>query len=384
MRTIQNLKAEDKKVLVRVDFNVPLDEGGNILDDFRISSAVPTIKHLQKIGAKVILMSHLGKPKGNKSSKYSLRKVAPILKEELKSKVTFLSDCVGKEVKEEIDAMKPGNVILLENLRFHKGEEENNPIFVKKLASLADFYINNAFSASHREHASIVGLPTLLPRFGGLLLEKEINSLSKVKTDPKRPLVVLIGGKKPAKIERLKEFLQMADFVLVNGFLSEYILTAKRVLIREGFVNEEMEGFLKTIDLADPKLHLPKDVIFSLRDDWTYKRIGGLATTRREEGVFDIGPETIEIYSNIIKKAKTIFWAGPMGTFEIDRFKRGTKEIGDKITRNHTAFKVAGGGDTISAIKKFGLLDRFNHVSTGGSAMLKFLSGEELPGIEVL
>lgn len=376
MKKIENLKVRNKRVLVRADFNVPLDEKGNILDDYRLKVSLPTIKYLKEKGAKVILISHLGRPSGEEKE-YSLKQIIPKLEKLLGEKIRFYSDW-------RVGLMKPGQIVLLENLRFHKGETENDLGFAKKLAKLGDFYINDAFSVCHRSHASIVRLPKLLPAAPGLLLRKELEVLSRIKEKPKRPLVIVIGGKKLAKIESLPQLLRLADYLLLNGFLSENVLIAKEILVGRSFSEEKILKDIQKMDLTSPKLHLPEDVLISLEKDWTYKRIAGLGTLRREERVFDVGDETIKVYSEIIKKAKTIFWAGPLGFFEEDRFSKGTKEIGEKIVRNHKAFKVAGGGDTISALRKFNWLDKLDHVSTGGSALLKFLCGEKLPGIEVL
>lgn len=383
MKKIEDLKVKNKRVLVRVDFNVPLSEKGNILDNYRIKASLPTIKYLKKEKAKIILISHLGRP-SLKDKKYSLKQIVPELEKLLKEKIKFLPDCLGKKIEKETELMKPGQIILLENLRFYKGETENDLGFAKKLAKLGDSYINDAFSVCHRSHASIVRLPKLLSARAGLLLKKEIKVLLKIREKPKRPLVIVIGGKKLAKIESLPELLEIADYLLLNGFLSENILIAKGILVGRPFPEEKILKTIQKMNLTSPKLHLPKDVLISLEKDWTYKRIAGLGTIRKEERVYDIGNETINLYSAIIKKAGTIFWVGPLGFFEEERFAKGTKEVGEKIVRNYKAFKVAGGGDTILAIKKFHWLDKFDHISTGGSALLKFLCGEKLPGIEAL
>ena len=386
MKKIKDFEFKNKKVLVREDFNVPQDKEGNILDNFRIESSLPTIEYLKKQKARIILMSHLNDPLEEKNpQKYTLKPIAKELEKILKTKIKFLSDCVGKKVEEEIKKMKPGEICLLENLRFHKEETSNNSEFSKNLAKLGDIFINDAFSTCHRAHASIVGITKFLPKAAGLSLEKEINALSKIKEKPRRPLVVIMGGKKSAKIESLHKFLEMADFILLNGFLSLDILMAKGILIVDSLSPEkEIVEVVKDINLTNPKIHLPKDVIFSLKDDWSYRRIGGLGTIKKEEEIFDIGPETIDIYSEIVKKAGTIFLAGPLGYFEVDKFENGTREVGEKIVRNYKAFKFAGGGDTIVALRKFKWLDKFDYISTGGSAMLQYLSGEKLPGIEAL
>ncbi|MCX6764102.1 MAG: phosphoglycerate kinase [Candidatus Nealsonbacteria bacterium] len=384
MKTINDFELKGKKVLVRADFNVSLDDQGRISDDFRIKSALPTIEHLIKEESKIILISHLGDPQEDDPQKCTLKPVAQRLEKLLKIKIKFLPDCIGSQTEKEIELMKPGEVVLLENVRFHPEEKKNDNDFAKKLAKLGDIYLNEAFSACHRSHASIVGLPKFLPKGAGLLLDKEIKILSKIKEKPERPLVIVIGGKKSAKIESLPKFLEIGDYVLLNGFLSKSLLSAKGILIDESFSDEKITRISKKINFADKKLHFPKDALFSLAGDWSYRRIGGLGTAKKEEEIFDIGPETIDIYSKIIEKAKTIFWAGPLGYFEVEKFERGTREIGDKIVRNYKAFKVAGGGDTILAIQKFDWMDKFDHISTGGSAMLKFLCGDKMPGIEAL
>jgi len=384
MRKIEDFTVKGKRILLRLDLNVPLDKEGNILDDFRIKAAVPTIKYLREKGAKVIIISHLGRPEGERKEIYSLRNVAARLKKLVGERIVFLSDCIGKQVEEQVSKMDEKEIFLLENLRFYKGEKGNSLEFAERLARLGDIYVNDAFSVSHREHTSVTGLPKIMPRAAGLLLQKEIAALSSIRRESMKPLVVIMGGKKSAKLESLAKFLEIADFVLLNGYLAENVLTSKGLLVRESLLSEEMVKMFRNIDITDPKLHLPKDAVFSLRDDWTYKRIGGLGTVRKEEEIFDLGPETISLFSSIIQNAGSIVWAGPMGAFEAERFQKGTEKIGDKVTRNFKAFKVAGGGDTILALKKFGWLDKIDHVSTGGSAMLDFLCDEELIGVESL
>jgi len=383
MLKIEDVKIKDKRVLVRVDFNVPLDKEGKIADDFRIRRTLPTIRYLKKRKGKIILISHFGRPSG-KEKKYSLRIVVPLLERLLKTRVNFFQDCIGRKVQKKVNSLKEGEILLLENLRFYKEETQNNLDFARQLALLGDLYINDAFSVCHRLHASVVGIPKFLPAFPGFLLQEEIKNLSKIVHKPKRPLVIIIGGKKISKIKFLPKLLKISDFLLLNGFLSEVILIAKNILVERPYPDGKILDAIKEINLADPSLHLPKDVFLSLEDDWTYKRIAALGTIRKEERVYDIGVETIELYSEIIKKAKTIFWAGPLGMFEEERFERGTKEVGEKIVRNYKAFKVAGGGDTISALKKFRWMNKFDYISTGGGAMLEFLCSEELPGIKAL
>lgn len=383
MKNVKELKVKNKRVLVRADFNVPLDKKGKVLDSYRLKATLPTIEYLKKNKAKIILISHLGKPSA-REKECSLKQIVPDLEKLLGGRIKFLPDCLGEKIEKEIGLMKPGQIVLLENLRFHKGETGNDLEFAKELAKLGDIYVNDAFSACHRAHASMVRLPQLLPSAAGMLLQKEIRILSKIKKNPKRPLVIIIGGKKEVKIESLSKLLGLSDFLLLNGFFGEMILIAKEILVGRPLPEKEISEAVKKIDLTNPKLHLPKDVLLSLDKDWTYKRIAALGTVRKEEKVYDIGMETIEIFSAIIKKAGTIFWSGPLGFFEEEMFSQGTKEIGEKIVRNYKAFKVAGGGETILAIQKFGWLDKFDYISTGGSALLEFISGEKMPGIEAL
>lgn len=384
MKTIEELEVSNKRVLVRVDFNVPLDKKGKVSDDYRIKESLPTIGYLKKNQAKIILISHFGKPSEKREPEFSLKQVVPQLEKLIKEKIKFLPDCLGEKTEKKINLLKPREIVLLENLRFYPGETKNDLGFAKKLAQLGDVYINDAFSASHRAHASIVRLPELLPCAAGLSLNREIKFLSKIKNKAKKPLVIIIGGKKTDKIESLPKLIKLSDYLLLNGFLGEVVLIGKEILLGRALPEKGILEAIEKINLTNPKLHLPKDVLISLEKDWTYKRIAGLGTLRREERVYDIGLETIEVYSAIIKKAGTIFWAGPLGLFEEERFKQGTKEIGEKIVRNYKAFKVAAGGDTLSAIKKFGWSDKFDYVSTGGGALLDFISGEEMPGIESL
>ena len=391
MKTLKDFNFKGKKVLVRCDFNVPLDEKrGMISDDFRIRQTIPTIEYLIKKGGKVILMSHLGRPEGKFIKELSLKPVSQKLEELLKRKVGFLADCQGKKIEKEIEKMRPGEVILLENLRFYKEEEEDERNFAKALSKLGDIFVNEAFSVCHRFHASIVGIPKYLPKAPGLLLEKEIKILSQVLKKPWRPLVVVIGGAKVShKIKVVKKFLEKADQVLLGGKIANVILATKGILLNQPIPEPEVIKEIEKIDLTCPKLHLPVDVLISLADLETglkegYFRQGGPGQIRKDENAYDIGPETIKIFSRIIKEGKMIFWSGPLGMFEEEKFEKGTKEISQTIVRNHPAFKIAGGGDTLLALNKFGLIDKFDHLSIGGGAMLQFLAEETLPGIEAL
>lgn len=387
MKTVKDFNVKNKRVILRSDFNVSLDEKGNILDDFRIKEAIPTIEYLIKKGAKVILMSHLGKPKGKVVEDLRLNFIQEKLMEYLDLSVVKAQDCLGKEIEEWVSEMKSGEILLLENLRFHKEEEENDDNFAKELSKLGDIYINDAFSVSHRAHASIVGIPKYLPSGIGFLFEKEIKTLSRVLKNPQRPLAVIIGGDKiESKINLACQFLEKADYLILGGRVATIFLIAKG--IHEDQVLPEEREFLekiKKINLDNPHLQLPIDAIIGLDNSTKdYSRKGDIKDVKKGEKIYDIGPKTIEIFSEIIKKAKTIFWAGPMGMFENKNFQEGTRKIGESIVENSSAFKIVGGGETITAVNKFGLADKFNHISTGGGAMLSFLSGEKLPGLEVL
>lgn len=392
MKTLKDFDFKNKKVLVRCDFNVPLGKKGEVIDDSRIKETLPTINYLLEKEAKIILISHLGRPKEIKNKKlkikkYSLKPVSLKLEELLKQKVYFLNDCIGKKVEKEIEKLKEKEIILLENLRFYNEEEENDEDFIKKLTNLGDIFINEAFSASHRSHSSIVGIPKYLSSGIGFLFEREIKILSNVLDNPWRPLVIIIGGKKiNDKIGMIEQFLKSSDHLLLGGEIANVVLINKGVSLGQLFSGEKkIIEKIDKINLTNPKIHVPVDGIISLENiEEEYFRVGAIGSLKKEEKIYDIGEETIKIFSNIIKQAKMILWSGPLGLFEEKKFENGTKEIAKSIVKNYQAFKIAGGGDTIAAINKFGFSDKFDYISTGGGAMLEFLSGEKLPGIEAL
>ncbi len=385
MKTLKDFKVENKRVLVRCDFNVPLKEGG-VEEDFRIRKALPTIKYLIENKAKVVLMSHLGRPGGEKKDDMSLSPVQDKLTELLGLSVAKAPDCVGRKIERMTKKIEKGEILLLENLRFHKGEEENDPSFVKDLARMGDIYINDAFGVSHRAHASVKGIVSCLPSGAGFLLEKEIKVLSSVREKPWRPLVAVVGGTKiESKTKLLKEFLEKADHLLIGGKIANAILTVKGIIVGKPWPSEKAVKEIEKLDFTSTKMHLPLDAIAS--PDMTgkeYTREAASAKLRKDENLLDIGPETVKVFSKVIKEAKMVVWAGPLGYFEQKPFDKGTKEIAEAIVKNHKAYKIVGGGDTISAISSFDLLEGFDHVSTGGGAMLQFLSGEKLPGLEAL
>lgn len=386
MKTLKDIDVAGKTVLVRCDFDVPLTEKGEIANDFRIKKALPTIEYLVKNRAKIVLMAHLDRPHGRVDESLRLTPVKDKLMEYLDLSITKASDCIGSEVKKFISEMKEGEILLLENLRFHKGEEDNDDNFAKELAELGDLYINDAFATCHRDDASIAVVPKYLPSVAGLLLDKEVRVLSRLLQNPWRPLVVVIGGVKiEDKLTVISQFLDKADHVLLGGEISNTLLQAKGIIVGKPMGPPEVVEKVKKLDLTNPKVHLPIDALITLENrQEQYFRTGGVGSVKKEESVFDIGPETIKVFSEIIKSAKMILWSGPLGMFEEKNFEKGTKHIAESIARNHSAFKVAGGGDTISALNKFNLIDKFDHVSTGGGAMLEFVSGKKLPGLVAL
>jgi len=384
IESIKNNSFYNSRVIVRADFNVPL-ESGKVADDFKIRRTIPTINLLKKKGAKIILISHLGRPQKIKKKKlYSLKPVKKRLEELLGEKIIFSSKLKGKRLEIRTKRLKPGKIILLENLRFDKGEEKNNKKFTKKLSALGDCYVNEAFSVSHRSHASIVGLPEIMPHFAGLDFEKELDSLSKI-NNPKRPLTIIIGGAKIAsKIKGIRSLLKIADHIIIGGLVADVILRVKGIRLGKPWPDEETIENIRKIEITNPKIHLPVDVLASPEKGDDYVRESALGSLMKEEKICDIGEETIKTFSGILEESKTIFWAGPLGIFEDKRFSRGTREIAEVVSDQQHTFKVAGGGDTIRAIRDFGLEEKFSFISMAGSAMLRYLSGEEMPGLEAL
>lgn len=378
MRNLKDVELKGKRVLVRCDFNVPLGKKGCIKDDFRIAQTLPTIEYLSRAGAKVVLMSHLGKPEGRFDESLSLRSLARRIEESLAEPVRMV------DIEEDTRSLKEGEVVMLENLRFHKGEKENDPDFAKKLSGLADLYVNDAFGVCHRKHASVSAVTSYLPGVAGLLLEKEIRVLSRVIRNPERPLVAIIGGAKiSSKSMVIKKFLAESDHLLLGGKVANTLLAA-RGLLKGVEIKEDVQEIIKGFELTSQKVHYPVDAIVAKGDKGTDSRISSLASMAEGEVVYDIGPDTIKLFADIIREAKTIIWAGPLGMVENPLFEKGTKNIGEEIINNKEALRVAGGGDTNFALLKFGFRDKFDHVSTGGGAMLSFLAGEDLPGLSAL
>lgn len=383
MKFLRDFNFKNKQVLVRVDFNVPLEDS-RIVNDFRMQAALPTIKYLLEQGAKVILLSHLGRPV-NTEKQCSLEIVSQHLSELLGQPVKFLNDCLSSQTKEGVKKIKSGQVVILENLRFYPGEVKNEPSFAKQIADLGEVFVNDAFGVIHRPHASIIGLPQYLPSCAGLLLEKEIKTLSKVLDKPEHPLVIIIGGVKiSTKIKVIKSFLERADDLILGGALANTVISAKGFAIGKSIVEEAMIDEVKKLELTNTKLHIPVDVIASIDvQGQAPSRIAPVGHTKEKEMILDIGPDTSQLFSQVISQAKTIIWNGPMGLFEVEKFAGGSEKIAQAVAQNK-GFSLVGGGETITLLDQLGLLEKIGHVSTGGGAMLKFLAQERLPGIEAL
>jgi len=387
MNSLRDFDFKNKKVLLRVDFNVPVGGDGRVdeKEDWRLEAALPTINYLLKKKAKIILLAHLGRPGGKVIESLRLDPIARRLKELLGRPVIKLDDCLGQRVEERIKNIRAGEILLLENLRFHIEEEKNQSDFAGRLAKLGEIYVNDAFGVVHRAHASIVGLPQYLPSCAGLLLEKEAKTLSKVLTKPKHPLVVIIGGVKiSTKIKVIRNFLEKTDELILGGALANTVIRAKGFAIGKSIVEEEMVDQVKKLELTNTKLHIPVDVITSIDPKGKApSRIAPVGNTKEKEMILDIGPDTCQLFEQVISQARTIVWNGPMGLFEVDKFASGTKEIAQAVARTK-GFSVVGGGDTINLLEKLKLVNQMDHVSTGGGAMLRFLAGEKLPGLEAL
>jgi len=392
-QTVEDIKElKGKKVLVRVDFNVPLDDKQNITDDTRIRAAVPTIKYLSEKGARVILVSHLGRPKAGPDDKLRLAPAAKRLAELLKKPVANTKDCLGPEVEKAVAALKDGEVLLLENVRFYKEEEKNDPAFAKKLASLAEIYVNDAFGTAHRAHASTEGVTKYLKGYAGFLMEKEIKFLGQLIENPARPFVAILGGAKiSGKIEVIKNLLPKVDTLIVGGGMAYTFFKARNVEVGKSIVEEDKiplakELLKQAIDL-NKTLMLPIDhVIADKFDANANSQVVTRAGILPDWLGMDIGPETVIKFSHAINKAKTIFWNGPMGVFEFDKFAKGTVAIANLVAEatEKGAVSVIGGGDSVAAIEKAGLADKISHISTGGGASLEFVEGKVLPGIACL
>jgi phosphoglycerate kinase len=388
-RTVRDVEVAGRRVLVRVDFNVPLDEHGRVADDRRIRESLPTVRYLLEQGAAVVLMSHLGRPGGRVVEELRMAPVGERLAQLLGRPVRVLPDCVGPEVEAVVARLQPGEVALLENLRFHPGEEANDPDFAAALARLGDLYVNDAFGTAHRAHASTVGVAAHLPAVAGLLMEKEIRYLSRLLESREHPFVAVLGGKKVSdKIGVLRNLLERVDAVLVGGGMAYTFLRSQGYRVGRSLVEEDkVELARELIERARARgvqLWLPEDVVVAERPSPEVPRRVVPAGEIPEGWMgLDIGPRTAERFAGVIQGARLVVWNGPMGVFELEPFAAGTRAVAEAVARC-PGTTVVGGGDTAAAVERFGLLERFDHVSTGGGASLEFLEGRELPGIRVL
>ncbi len=382
-KTVRDIDLSGKKVLIRCDFNVPM-ENGVITDDIRITSSLPTIEYCLAQGAGVILCSHLGRPKANRNMEFSLGPVAARLTELLGKDVPLIADCVGPDAEAASASLKPGDVVLLENVRFHGEEEENDAAFAGALAGLAEIYVNDAFGTSHRAHASTEGVAHYLPAVAGFLIEKEINFLGNAVENPVRPFVAILGGVKVKdKIQVIEALLPQVDQLIIGGAMAYTFYKAKGWEIGTSVLDDESLEYCRGL-MKDSKITLPTDTIVApaFAPDATPTVVSSDAIPADQMGL-DIGSDTAARFREIAKNAKTVLWNGPMGVFEFDAFSNGTKEVALGLTEC-AGTTIVGGGDSAAAIEKFGLADQVSHVSTGGGASLEFLEGKELPGIAAL
>jgi phosphoglycerate kinase len=388
LRTVRDADVQGKRVLVRVDFNVPI-ESGKVLDDWRLRATLPTIRYLTERGAKVILLSHLGRPKGKRDEQFSLRPVAQRLSELLGQPVQFADDCVGEVAEQGVARLQAGEVLLLENLRFHAGEEANDDSFAQQLARLGDVFVNDAFGAAHRAHASVHAITKFLPSYAGLLMEREVTHLSRLLEAPEKPFVAVLGGAKVSdKIGVIRNLLTKVDALLIGGAMAFTFLKAQGYETGKSLVEADK------LDLANAllgearekgvELVLPVDVAVAESDaEDAATQVVPVTAIPADKAGYDIGPETANLFAERIRTAKTVFWNGPMGRFERTPFKAGTKAIAEALAQC-SGTTVVGGGETAAAAFEFGIADKVTHVSTGGGAALELLEGRELPGIAVL
>ncbi|NMM54656.1 phosphoglycerate kinase [Paenibacillus aquistagni] len=387
-KSVRDIDVNGKRVFVRVDFNVPL-ENGKITDDTRIQETLPTIKFLIEQGAKVILASHMGRPKGEVVDSMRLTPAAARLGELLGKPVKKLDESIGENVKAEIAKMENGDVVVLENVRFHKGEEKNDPELAKQFAELADVFVNDAFGAAHRAHASTEGIAHHLPAVAGLLMEKELSVLGKALSNPERPFTAIIGGSKVKdKIDVINKMIEIADNIIIGGGLAYTFFKAQGHEIGKSLLDEtklqESLGFIEKAKAAGKNLYLPVDIVVG--DDFSASantQVVSIDSIPADWEGLDIGPKTREIYADVIKNSKLVVWNGPMGVFEIEPFSHGTRAVAQACA-DTDGYTIIGGGDSAAAVEKFNMKDKMNHISTGGGASLEFMEGKVLPGVVAL
>ena len=389
-RSIDQVDIAGKRVFMRVDFNVPLDKNRNIGDDTRIQAVLPTLKYALSARAKIILASHLGRPKGKPEPEFSLAPVARRLGDLLKKEVPLAPDCIGPEVERMVEALKPGDVLLLENLRFHKEEEKNDPGFAQSLAKLADVYVNDAFAVSHRAHASVEGMTKFFKdKAAGFLMRDELHYLGKVMEDPARPLVAVIGGAKVSgKLEVLQNLAPRVNKLIIGGGMAFTFLKAVGMNVGKSLVEEDLvktaQGILEEARKKGVKVFLPVDCVAAEKMDPSAKaKVVPVDKIPGDSMGLDIGPETLNRFGEALKDARTILWNGPMGVFEMEPFSKGTLGVIRHIISSG-AMSVVGGGDTDTAVHKSGQADKFSYISTAGGAFLELLEGKKLPGVEAL
>jgi len=389
-KTVRDIDVAGKRVLLRTDFNVPIDDKtGRIMDDSRIQASVPTIQYLLNHNARVILASHIGRPKGVFDPKMSLSHVVARLSGILGKPVAFTRDCIGPEVEAAVSIMQDGDVLLLENIRFHKEEEANDPVFARQLAKLAEVYVNDAFGTAHRNHVSIVGITRFLPAVAGLLLEKEIDTLGNLLKHPAHPFGTLLGGAKVSdKVALIENMMSKVDFLLIGGGMAATFLKAKGYEIGQSLYEEDRlhvaENLIKKVDGNGARLMLPVDVIVTedISETGAYQVVN-INQIPKDKKIVDIGPKTIDKFSKELQKCQTVFWNGPMGIYEIAQYSHGTSSMA-WILAGIDATTIIGGGSTAELVINMGLAGRMSFVSTGGGASMSFLSGEKLPGVEAL
>ena len=393
IKSIDDLELKDKRVFVRVDFNVPLDADGSITDDTRINAALPTIRKLSEAGAKVVLASHLGRPKGAKVPSMSLAPVAPVLAQRIGLPVLFLDDCVGEKIENAVSSMVSGQIALLDNLRFYPGETDNDPVFAQSLAKLADVYVNDAFGTAHRAHASTHGVAELIPdRAAGYLIQKELEFLGQKTESPDRPFIVILGGAKVSdKITVIDRLLDKADTIIIGGGMAYTFALANGKTVGDSLCEPDKVDLarqaIKKAEEKGVKFMLPVDYLVTNSLDFGNKTLGDTQVVEGDipdgwEGV-DAGPKTTQLYAEEVSRAKTVLWNGPMGVFEIEGSSKGTFAVAKAVAEGN-ALSIIGGGDSVKAIKQSGYSDHVTFMSTGGGASLEFLEGKELPGVAVL
>jgi len=394
MKTLKDIDVKNKRVLVRVDFNVSLDKSGKVIDDFRMRATVPTIKYLMEQGAKIILLAHLGRPLENIGGRsdvadlrdrFTLRPIANRLSVLIGREINLAADCIGEAVKEQVIQVQAGDILMLENLRFHQGEEANEDGFAKSLAEMGEIYVNDAFAVSHRAHASVESITRFLPSVAGFLLIKEIENLLRARDNPVHPLTVIIGGAKMStKIKLIQNFLNKAEDIILGGALANTVLHAQGIAVGKSIIEESMVPEINKLEITDTKIHLPVDaLVCASRENLESCHPGPIGFMQPHESIFDIGFDSQKLFSRVINASKMIIWNGPMGLFEVDTFAYGTRVLAEVIAESKS-YSIVGGGETVAYLEKIGLVDKFSFVSTGGGAMLEFLVGDKLPGLEAL